>query len=142
MAQHADDGDHWTFVYIHLHPFRRHLLQLSQPGYCCLHSGREDPLPLTGWHGQHTMRNPTDTDTTITMSYEGYEAHCWQRLECVRDSFGHSCQYLLFHCDEPWAYMFFIGAKTAEETVRMVQELRTSCLLFERAPTDNVDQHE
>ena len=109
---------HDTFVYIHLQPVRRHILQLNSVNHrVILHSGLEYQSSCSGWHGEHTMES-LNRGFVIMMHYAGEDADFWRRLVVLNDIVP-GC-YVAYHCNRPWAYMYHVGLVSTHAASDMI----------------------
>ena len=100
------EGVHTTFLYLHMRPFRRHLLQCRDDGRVQLlsaHGDFTDNIVSSGWHGEHTWAHPFQA-WTVTLHYLGAAADHYKRLRIVTDMQG-LLSYTAFFAGQRWAYL-------------------------------------
>ena len=91
---------HMTFVYIHLQPFRRHVLQVESGGRVLLLSGQEYRTSSSEWHGEHDHRMRGQLSWRAMFHYAVEGALLRRRLMMVLDvRLGESCTYVAYHAD-------------------------------------------
>ena len=100
------EGVHTTFLYLHMRPFRRHLLQCRDDGRVQLlsaHGDFTDNIVSSGWHGEHTWVHPFQA-WTVTLHYLGDAADHYKRLRIVSDLQG-LLSFTAFFAGQRWAYL-------------------------------------
>ena len=121
-ATRVPDNEHATFVYLHIAPLRRHLLQLNRNRRVRLLSGPEFDYHDTQWHGEHGMINGSDPELSITMHYMGDRSDFFRRLRVVKDLLG---SYNAYHDGQRWAYLVNIDFYTTEDAQATLLQTET-----------------
>ena len=114
------EGVHTTFLYLHMRPFRRHVLQLRVDGRVQLLSAYgdfPDNIISSGWHGEHTFENPSQA-WVLTLHYLGDASDHYKRLRMVSDLRGLS--FTAFFGDTRWAYLIMTNPMSSADARRLL----------------------
>ena len=114
-----------TFLYLHMQPPRRHLLQLSDDERSAVRLLSDDfPVADSGWHGSHDWEGVRDPLWQAAFHYSGDHASFQRVVRFRQDRALDDLEYLAFwgsHARwERWCYVVYLGRFPSEAQLQPV----------------------